>query len=205
MTSYEMVKGFSPMIREAIRTDRMPPYNADPHVGKFKDDNEPDRRPRSRRWSTGSRPARRAARAPIRWRREAASPPNGRWASRTCPRVPAFNVPASGVVDYQHPASPTRSPKTAGCAPPPSSRRPPGRAPRAVRLDAPDAAGGARLAKTRWRGSVGGYALGAESQRLAGRRRAPGCRPAARCASRCTTRPRQGRRPTTTQIGFYFC
>src|SRR5882757_4582793 len=38
MTNYQMVKGFSPMIREVIRTDRMPPYNADPHVGKFSDD-----------------------------------------------------------------------------------------------------------------------------------------------------------------------
>jgi hypothetical protein len=37
MTNYEMVKGFSPMIREVLRTDRMPPYNADPHVGKFSD------------------------------------------------------------------------------------------------------------------------------------------------------------------------
>ena len=34
---YEQIKGFSPMIREVIRTDRMPPYNADPHVGKFSD------------------------------------------------------------------------------------------------------------------------------------------------------------------------
>ena len=33
MNNYAMVKGFSPMIREVIRTDRMPPYNADPHVG----------------------------------------------------------------------------------------------------------------------------------------------------------------------------
>ena len=37
LTSYEMVKGFSPMIREVIRTDRMPPYNASPHVGRFSD------------------------------------------------------------------------------------------------------------------------------------------------------------------------
>ncbi len=37
MTNYNMVKGFSPMIREVLRTDRMPPYNADPHVGKFSD------------------------------------------------------------------------------------------------------------------------------------------------------------------------
>jgi len=38
LTSYEMVKGFAPMIREVIRTDRMPPFNADPHVGKFQGD-----------------------------------------------------------------------------------------------------------------------------------------------------------------------
>ncbi len=38
MDSYEKVKGFSGMIREAIRTDRMPPYNADPHVSQFTDD-----------------------------------------------------------------------------------------------------------------------------------------------------------------------
>ena len=67
MNSYEMVKGFSPMIREVIRTDRMPPYNADPHVGKFADDKNLIARPRSRPWSTGSRPARRAARATTRW------------------------------------------------------------------------------------------------------------------------------------------
>ena len=32
------VKGFAPMMREAIRTDRMPPWDPDPHVGKFKDE-----------------------------------------------------------------------------------------------------------------------------------------------------------------------
>ncbi len=35
MTSYEVVKGFAPMIREALRTDRMPPYNADTAYGQF--------------------------------------------------------------------------------------------------------------------------------------------------------------------------
>jgi peroxiredoxin len=38
MNSYEVVKGFAPMIRETIRTDRMPPYFADPHIGTFKND-----------------------------------------------------------------------------------------------------------------------------------------------------------------------
>jgi hypothetical protein len=38
MNSYETVKGFAPMIREAIRVDRMPPWDADPHVGKWSND-----------------------------------------------------------------------------------------------------------------------------------------------------------------------
>ncbi len=36
MSSYEIVKGFAPMIREVLRTQRMPPWHADPHYGVFK-------------------------------------------------------------------------------------------------------------------------------------------------------------------------
>jgi hypothetical protein len=38
MTSYDMVKGFSPMIREVVRTKRMPPWHADPHYGAWAND-----------------------------------------------------------------------------------------------------------------------------------------------------------------------
>src|SRR5688500_8233766 len=38
MNSYEMVKGFAPMIREVLRTERMPPWHADPHYGAFSND-----------------------------------------------------------------------------------------------------------------------------------------------------------------------
>ena len=38
MTSYNMVRGFAPMIREVIRTRRMPPWHADPAYGRFKND-----------------------------------------------------------------------------------------------------------------------------------------------------------------------
>ena len=37
-SSYEMVRGWAPMIREVVRTKRMPPWQADPHVGKFAND-----------------------------------------------------------------------------------------------------------------------------------------------------------------------
>lgn len=38
MTDYAMVRGFAPMIREVIRTRRMPPWHADPAYGRFKND-----------------------------------------------------------------------------------------------------------------------------------------------------------------------
>ncbi len=38
MTNYDMVKGFSPMIREVVRTERMPPWHADPHYNVFSND-----------------------------------------------------------------------------------------------------------------------------------------------------------------------
>ena len=38
MSSYEKVRGWSEMIREVLVTRRMPPWHADPHVGKFGND-----------------------------------------------------------------------------------------------------------------------------------------------------------------------
>lgn len=38
MTDYTMVKTFAPMMREAIRRDRMPPFDADRHYGAFDND-----------------------------------------------------------------------------------------------------------------------------------------------------------------------
>ena len=38
MSSYDMVKGFAPMIREVVRTQRMPPWHADPHYQAFSND-----------------------------------------------------------------------------------------------------------------------------------------------------------------------
>ena len=38
MSRYEMIKGFAPMIREVVRTQRMPPWHADPHYSTFSND-----------------------------------------------------------------------------------------------------------------------------------------------------------------------
>lgn len=38
MSSYQMIRGFAPMIREVVRTQRMPPWHADPHYQRFSND-----------------------------------------------------------------------------------------------------------------------------------------------------------------------
>jgi hypothetical protein len=38
MTNYDMIRGFSPMIREVVRTQKMPPWHADPHYSVFSND-----------------------------------------------------------------------------------------------------------------------------------------------------------------------
>ena len=38
MSDYNMVLGFSPMIREVVRTKRMPPWHADPETGQWSND-----------------------------------------------------------------------------------------------------------------------------------------------------------------------
>lgn len=103
MDSYEKVKGFGPMIREAIRTDRMPPYNADPHVGAFDASMNLTNKDAQTliHWieagaprGDGADPLKINAKAAPEWD---LGPPD------LILELPAYSVPASGVVDYQNP------------------------------------------------------------------------------------------------------
>src|SRR5271168_3489560 len=101
MSSYEMVLGFSPMIREVVRTKRMPPWHADPHYGVFSND----------RSLTNEE-----TKTLVHWI-EAGSPRGGGidpltlvkkewpiWTLGTPDLVvnlPKFEVPATGVIPYQ--------------------------------------------------------------------------------------------------------
>ena len=38
MTEYKDIAGWAPMMREVVRTRRMPPWHADPHIGTFRND-----------------------------------------------------------------------------------------------------------------------------------------------------------------------
>ncbi len=104
MSSYDMVRGFAPMIREVLRTKRMPPWHADPHVGTFVGDRSLSDAQAATlvHWieagsprGTGPDPLQQSPVAYVEW-------PLGE--PDLILEVPAFNVPASGVVDYQFPA-----------------------------------------------------------------------------------------------------
>lgn len=103
MTSYEMVQGWAPMIREVIRTDRMPPWHADPHVGAFHGDRSLSEEQIKTlvHWVEAGAP-----------RGEGPDPlAEARLAAKDWPlgepdlilTLPAFDVKASGVIDYVHP------------------------------------------------------------------------------------------------------
>ncbi|MBI1340554.1 redoxin domain-containing protein [bacterium] len=104
--SYEMVKGFAPMIREVIRTDRMPPWDADPHVGKFKDDKSltGDQIKTLVRWVEAGAPRGDGPDPLAATRHVAPDWPLGE--PDLIVDIPKYTVPASGVVDYQYPIVP---------------------------------------------------------------------------------------------------
>ncbi|WP_262693547.1 redoxin domain-containing protein [Kordiimonas aquimaris] len=103
MTDYSMIEGFAPMIREVVRTKRMPPWSADPHIGKF---------------SNGRGLTTEEKRTLVHWieagapRGEGSDPLAERQTAATewplgepdlIIEAPGFDVPRSGVVDYQFP------------------------------------------------------------------------------------------------------
>jgi hypothetical protein len=101
MTSYNIVQGFAPMIREVIRTRRMPPWHADPHVGAFQSDRSltPEEAQTIVRWIEAGAPR---GKGP-----DPLSTLNKTWQEwefgqpDLIVEVPAFEVPATGTIDYQ--------------------------------------------------------------------------------------------------------
>ena len=165
MSDYAMVKGFSPMIREVIMTHRMPPYNADPHVGKFSDNKNlsPDEIKTLVHWINDGSPRGEGADPLAVKPHVAAEWPLGK--PDLVLEVPAYTIPASGVVDYQHPW--VANPETQG------------HWIRASTIKVEQRAGvhhlltgymaevpkpGQEAYENKWGASVGGYAVGAESE-----------------------------------------
>lgn len=102
MNSYTMIKGFAPMIREVVRTKRMPPWHADPHIGTFENDRSLSIEEKQTlvHWIEAGAP-----------RGEGADPLANMdtdfpvWAMGepdAVIEIPAADVPATGVVDYKY-------------------------------------------------------------------------------------------------------
>jgi hypothetical protein len=165
MKNYEMVKGFSPMIREVLRTDRMPPYNADPHVGKFSDDKNlsPAEIKTLVHWVEQGAP-RGEGKDPLGSKHlVAAEWPLGK--PDLILNVPAYTIPASGVVDYQHPwvANPEKEGKWLRASTVKvESRQGVHHVLTGYLTDVPQP--GQQAFENKWGVSLGGYAVGAESE-----------------------------------------
>ncbi len=101
MTNYDMVRGFAPMIREVVRTQRMPPWHADPHYGEFANDrslSEDDVRTLVH-WVEAGAPRGEGADPLLN------TPAYPEWAlgePDVIIEIPAEDVPATGVVDYKY-------------------------------------------------------------------------------------------------------
>ncbi|HEY8572665.1 hypothetical protein [Phenylobacterium sp.] len=105
MDSYEVVKGFAPMIRESVRTKRMPPYFADPHIGHFKNDQglTAEQTKKLVHWiEAGSPRGDGADPLLVNKTRVAAEWPESLGKPDVIVELPAFKVPATGIVPYQN-------------------------------------------------------------------------------------------------------
>lgn len=101
MSSYEMIKGFAPMIREVVRTRRMPPWHADPHHQAFRNDrglnNEQTRT--LVHWIEAGAPRGSGADPLLAQKKEWPAWPLGE--PDLAIETPPFTTPATGVIPYQ--------------------------------------------------------------------------------------------------------
>lgn len=103
MTSYDMIRGFSPMIREVVRTERMPPWHVDPHYNVFSNDRSLSKEEIKTlvHWIEAGSP-RGSGSDPLatldkQWPEWALGEPD------LIVEIPGFDVPATGVIPYQMP------------------------------------------------------------------------------------------------------
>jgi hypothetical protein len=103
MSNYEIVRGFAPMMREVVRTQRMPPWHADPHFGVFSNNRAltDDETKALVHWveagaphGKGDDPLAKSISVRPEW-------PLGE--PDLIVEIPTFNVPATGAIPYQNP------------------------------------------------------------------------------------------------------
>ncbi|MBC8008021.1 MAG: redoxin family protein [Prolixibacteraceae bacterium] len=103
MTGFDIVRGFAPMIREVVRTKRMPPWHADPHYGSFTGDRSMTNEDTKDlvHWIEAGAPRGKGA--------DPLQKLDKSWGEWTLGKpdliveVPAYEVPATGTISYQYP------------------------------------------------------------------------------------------------------
>lgn len=103
MSEYNMIKGFAPMMREVIRVKRMPPWHADPELGHWKNDagmSDEDTRTLIN-WIEAGAQRGKGPDPLLAKRANSVEWPLGE--PDLVLDAPTYEVPASGVVDYQFP------------------------------------------------------------------------------------------------------
>ena len=102
MSDYNMVRGFSLMIREVVRTQRMPPWHADAHVGEFSNDRSlsDDEIRTLVHWVEAGAP--RGEGADLLAENSQSWPIWAMGEPDVIIDIPPEDVPASGVVDYKY-------------------------------------------------------------------------------------------------------
>jgi peroxiredoxin len=103
LTSYQQVAPFSPMIREMIRTQRMPPWRADPSIGHFLGDRSLSAAQIKMlvHWVEAGSPRGTGADPLAAKKFTAPEWPLGK--PDLVVDIPAYTIPANGIVDYQRP------------------------------------------------------------------------------------------------------
>ncbi|HEY2750845.1 redoxin family protein [Phenylobacterium sp.] len=162
LDGYAKVKGFSPMIRETLRTGRMPPWDADPKVGHFKNDKSlsQDEIKTMVRWIEAGAPRGDGPDRLAEVRHVAPEWPLGK--PDLIIDIPSYTIPASGFVDYQYPVM--NNPLTEGRWLKASTARVNQRQGVHHILSGYIPAGQEKQGgMTNWGGSIGGYTVGMES------------------------------------------
>ncbi len=167
MTSYDTIKGFAPMIRESLRTDRMPPFFANRHTGEWLNDQNltSEEMKTLVHWieagaprGDGEDPLPTAVKPAVEW-------PLGE--PDLVYTIAEASIPATGVVDYKYPAVRNTSSESKWLRAStiiPGDRTVLHHVLSGYMEEMP--ADGEQAAQTMWKGSVGSYTPGAAPQIL---------------------------------------
>ncbi len=167
MTSYDVVKGFAPMIRESLRTDRMPPFFANRHTGEWLNDQNltPTEMKTLVHWIEAGAPRGEGEDPLVAEVKPAVEWPLGE--PDLVYTIPAAEIPATGVVEYKYPAvrnTSTESKWLKASTIIPGDRTVLHHVLSGYMDEMP--ADGEQAAQTKWKGSVGSYTPGAAPQVL---------------------------------------